>query len=56
MKTSGGVGENGAVQRLPTRIISHLWVEKNAPWEELHLRRKLVTIFGRRIAQESSKQ
>ena len=39
--------ESGDAQRLPASIISHMWVEKNAPWMGQHLRRKLVTIFGR---------
>ena len=50
-----GVGESEAAQILPARIRSHMCVDKNAPWMGPHLKRKLVTIFGRGIGQESSK-
>ena len=40
-------------KRFPERIRSHMWVEKNAPWMGLHLRRKLVIIFGSGLEQES---
>ena len=50
------VGESGAEHRLPARIRSHMWVEKNTPWMEPHLSKKLVKIFGRRIERESSKR
>ena len=51
-----GVGKSGAEHRLPERIISHMWVDKNVPWMGPHLRRKLVTIFVSGIKRESSKQ
>ena len=55
LKPWTGVGESGASQRFPDRIISHICVEKNAPWMGPHLRRKLVMIFGDGIERESSK-
>ena len=56
LKTWAGVGESGTAQRLPARIIYHMWVEKNAPCVRFHLRSKLLIVFGRGIERESSKQ
>ena len=56
LKPWASVGESGAAQRFPVRIRSHLWVEENFPWMGPHLRRELVTIFGREVKKESSYQ
>ena len=51
----GKVGGSAADKRLPERIRSHMWVEKNTPCMGPYLKRKLVTIFGMGIEREISK-